>query len=106
MHLYTDLIIHRYIYDRSLSGDQFHIVNPFLNAKGLFKCHSTHIPNQISARQSVCLSLSDLGFNRVVKWNCWMKQQSKTQKQGALTAIQTGCLGALHGSQYLNMKPK
>ena len=23
----------------------FHIVNPFLNAKGLFKCDSTHIPN-------------------------------------------------------------
>ena len=30
-----------------------------------------------------------------------MKQQSNTQKQGALTAIQTGCLGALHGSQSL-----
>ena len=26
----------------------------------------------------------------VVEWNCWMKQQSNTQKQGALTAIQTG----------------
>ena len=37
----------------------------------------------------------------VVEWNCWMKQQSNTQKQGALTAIQTGCLGALHGSQSL-----
>ena len=36
-----------------------------------------------------------------VEWNCWMKQQSNTQKQGALTAIQTGCLGALHGSQSL-----
>ena len=30
-----------------------------------------------------------------------MKQQSNTQKQGALAAIQTGCLGALHGSQSL-----
>ena len=30
-----------------------------------------------------------------------MKQQSNTQKQGALTAIQTGCLGALHRSQSL-----
>ena len=30
-----------------------------------------------------------------------MKQQSNTQKQGALTAIETGCLGALHGSQSL-----
>ena len=30
-----------------------------------------------------------------------MKQQSNTQKQGALMAIQTGCLGALHGSQSL-----
>ena len=37
----------------------------------------------------------------VVEWNYWMKQQSNTQKQGALTAIQTGCLGALHGSQSL-----
>ena len=37
----------------------------------------------------------------VVEWNRWMKQQSNTQKQGALTAIQTGCLGALHGSQSL-----
>ena len=37
----------------------------------------------------------------VVEWNCWMKQLSNTQKQGALTAIQTGCLGALHGSQSL-----
>ena len=37
----------------------------------------------------------------VVEWNCWMKQQSNTQKQGALTAFQTGCLGALHGSQSL-----
>ena len=37
----------------------------------------------------------------VVEWNCWMKQQSNTQKQGALMAIQTGCLGALHGSQSL-----
>ena len=35
----------------------------------------------------------------VVEWNCWMKQQSNTQKQGALMAIQTGCLGALHRSQ-------
>ena len=34
----------------------------------------------------------------VVEWNCWMKQQSNTQKQGALTAIQTGSLGALHRS--------
>ena len=64
MQLYTDLIIHKYICDRSLSGDPFHIVNPFLNAKGLFKCDSTHILNEISVRQSVCLSLSDLGFNR------------------------------------------
>ena len=31
----------------------------------------------------------------VVEWNSWMKQQSNTQKQGALTAIQTGCLSAL-----------
>ena len=45
IHLYTDLIIHKYICDRSLSGDPFHIVNPFLNAQGLFKCDSTHIPN-------------------------------------------------------------
>ena len=37
----------------------------------------------------------------VVEWNCWMKQQSNTQKQGALMAIQTGCLGALHGLQSL-----
>ena len=37
----------------------------------------------------------------VVEWNCWMKQQSNTQKQGALMAIQTGCLGALHRSQSL-----
>ena len=37
----------------------------------------------------------------VVEWNWWMKQQSNTQRQGALTAIQTGCLGALHGSQSL-----
>ena len=37
----------------------------------------------------------------VVKRNCWTKQQSNTQKQGALTAIQTGSLGALHGSQSL-----
>ena len=37
----------------------------------------------------------------VVEWKCWMKQQSKTQKQGACAAIQTGCLGALHGSQSL-----
>ena len=63
IHLYTDFIIHKYICDRSLSGDPFHIVNPFLNAKGLFKCDSTHIPNKISARQSVCLSISDLDFN-------------------------------------------
>ena len=62
-HLYTDLIIHKYICDRSLSGDPFHIVNPFLNAKGLFKCDSTHISNLISVQQSVCLSSSDLGFN-------------------------------------------
>ena len=34
IHLYTDLIIHKYICDRSLSGDPFHIVNLFLNAKG------------------------------------------------------------------------
>ena len=26
----------------------------------------------------------------VVEWNFWMKQQSNTQKQGALTDIQTG----------------
>ena len=37
----------------------------------------------------------------VVEWNCWMKQQSNTQKQGPLMAIQTGCLGALPGSQSL-----
>ena len=37
----------------------------------------------------------------VVEWNCWMKQQSNTQRQGALTAIQTGCLGALHRSQSI-----
>ena len=35
------------------------------------------------------------------KRNCWMKQQSNTQKQGALMPIQTGCLGALHRSQSL-----
>ena len=45
IHLYTDFIIHKYICDRSLSGDPFHIANPFLSAKGLFKCDSTHIPN-------------------------------------------------------------
>ena len=45
IHLYTDLMIHKYICDRSLSGYPFHIVHPFLNAKGLFKCDSTHIPN-------------------------------------------------------------
>ena len=45
IHLYTDHIIHNYICDRSLSGDPFHIVNPFLNTKGLYKCDSTHIPN-------------------------------------------------------------
>ena len=33
--------------------------------------------------------------------NCWMKQQSNTQIQGAFMAIQTGCLGALHGEQSL-----
>ena len=37
----------------------------------------------------------------VVDRNCWIQQQSNTQKQGALMAIQTGCLGALHGSQSL-----
>ena len=37
----------------------------------------------------------------VVEWNCWKKQQSNTQKQGELTAIQSGCLGVLHGSQSL-----
>ena len=37
----------------------------------------------------------------VVEWNCWMKQQSNTQKQGALTTIQTGCLCVLHWSQSL-----
>ena len=37
----------------------------------------------------------------VVESNCWMKQQSNTQKQGAPTAIQTGCSGALHRSQSL-----
>ena len=41
--------------------------------------------------------LGSLLFLPVEEWNCWMKQQSNTQKQGALTAIQTGCLGALHG---------
>ena len=35
--------ISTYVID--LSDDPFHIVNPFLNAKGLFKCDSTHIPN-------------------------------------------------------------
>ena len=30
-----------------------------------------------------------------------MKQQSNTQKQGHFMAIQTSCLGALHGSQTL-----
>ena len=44
-HLYTGFFIHKYICDRSLSGDPFHIVNPFLNAKGLSKCGSKHIPN-------------------------------------------------------------
>ena len=29
IHLYTDLIIHKYICDRSLSGDPFHIANLF-----------------------------------------------------------------------------
>ena len=29
IHLYTDFIIHKYICDGSLSGDHFHIVNPF-----------------------------------------------------------------------------
>ena len=37
----------------------------------------------------------------VVEWNCWMKQQSNIQKQGALMAIKTGCFGALHRSQSL-----
>ena len=32
-----------------------------------------------------------------VERNCWMKQQSNR----ALTAIQTGCLGALHREQSL-----
>ena len=45
IHLYTDLIIHKYICDRSLSGNPFHILIPFLNAKGLCKCDSTHYPN-------------------------------------------------------------
>ena len=37
-------------------------------------------------------------------WNGRMKQQSNTQNHGALTAIQTGCLGALHGSQSLTLR--
>ena len=41
----VSFIIHKHICDRSLSGDPFHIVNPFLRAKGLSKCDSTHIPN-------------------------------------------------------------
>ena len=45
IHLYTDFSIHKYICDRSLSGDPFHIVNPFLSFKGLSKYDSTHIPN-------------------------------------------------------------
>ena len=35
IHLYIDFPFHKYICDRSLSGDLFHIVNPFLSAKGL-----------------------------------------------------------------------
>ena len=34
----------------------------------------------------------------VVVRNCWMKQQSNRH-----TAIQTGCLGALHGEQSLTV---
>ena len=35
IYLYTDLLVHKYICDRSLSGDPFHIENPFLSANGL-----------------------------------------------------------------------
>ena len=42
---YIDFSIHKYICDRSLSGDPFHIVNPFLSAKGLSRCDTTHLPN-------------------------------------------------------------
>ena len=41
----------------------FHIVKSLSESMGLSKCESTHLPNYISARQSVCLSLPDLGFN-------------------------------------------
>ena len=36
-------------------------------------------------------------------WNGLMDETTikYTEKQGALTAFQTGCLGALHGSQSL-----
>ena len=37
----------------------------------------------------------------VVETNCWMKQHLKYTETRALMAIQTGCLGALHGSQSL-----
>ena len=62
-------------------------------------------PNKVTKSHNVGTRLFS-GFpasfaSGVVEWNCWMKQQSNTQKQGALTAIQTGCLGALHGSQSL-----
>ena len=63
IHLYTDFSIHKHICDRSLSGDPLHTVNPFSESMGLSNCDSTHLPNKISARQSVCMSLSDLGFN-------------------------------------------
>ena len=47
---------------------------------------------------------SFLGSLLVCQWscgkNCWMKQQSNRQT-GALVAIQTGCLGAMHRSQSL-----
>ena len=54
--------------------DPIHIVKSLSESKGLSKCDSTHIPNKISARQSVCLTLPDLDFNRGemghFAWNC------------------------------------
>ena len=63
IHLYIDFPIHKYICDRSLSGDLFHIVNPFLSAKGLSSVIQHTFPTKSQFRQSVCLSLPDLGFN-------------------------------------------
>ena len=36
----------------------------------------------------------------VVEGNCWMKQQSNTQKQGALMDIKTGCMLVFNEEYY------